>query len=99
MYYIFLLKINKVILINSIQLQGISLVQDVIKLYSLRVVQAYMKHIQENAELSVRDLLKQVALKYNGEALVAEDFMDDGSRIALVVNIDALSGSAVFDFR
>uniref|UniRef100_A0A8D9F168 5-oxoprolinase n=1 Tax=Cacopsylla melanoneura TaxID=428564 RepID=A0A8D9F168_9HEMI len=78
--------------------KGISLVQDVINLYSLPVVQAYMKHIQTNAELSVRDLLKQVALKYNGESLIAEDFMDDGSRIALVVNIDALTGSALFDF-
>ncbi|XP_026678310.1 5-oxoprolinase [Diaphorina citri] len=78
--------------------KGISLVQDVIQLYGLPVVQAYMKHIQTNAEHSVRDLLKQVALKYKGESLVAEDFMDDGSRIALIVTIDAQTGSAVFDF-
>jgi len=41
--------------------QGISLIKDLIKEYSLDVVQAYMGHIQRTAELSVRELMKTVS--------------------------------------
>ena len=44
------------------KLQGISLVCELIDGYGLDVVQAYMKHIQNNAEIAVRNLLKQVCL-------------------------------------
>ena len=40
--------------------KGISLVCDLIKEYSLDVVQAYMGHIQKTAEDSVREMLKKV---------------------------------------
>ena len=39
-------------------LQGIQLVSELINEYNLDVVQAYMGHIQKNAELAVRDMLK-----------------------------------------
>lgn len=39
-------------------LQGIQLVGELIDQYGLDVVQAYMTHIQKNAELAVRDMLK-----------------------------------------
>ena len=57
-----------------------------------------MKFIRENAELAVRNLLKDVYKKYKGKDLIAEDFMDDGTRIRLKVTINPKDGSSVFDF-
>jgi 5-oxoprolinase (ATP-hydrolysing) len=76
---------------------GINLVQDLIKEYSLPVVQAYMRYIQENADLAVRDMLKEFAA-LSGGRVWAEDRMDDGTSICLTVSIDSNHGSAVFDF-
>ena len=82
--------------------KGISLVNQLIDHYSLEVVQAYMGHIQANAEVAVRDMLKQIgseAIQRTGRSLlVAEDAMDDGSPIKLEVHIHTESGEAVFDF-
>ena len=70
--------------------------------YSLEVVQAYMGHIQAQAEAAVRDLLRSVA-KQAGQStgstkLYAEDKMDTGSLIALSITIDAQSGQSQWDF-
>eukprot|EP00045_Choanoeca_perplexa_P014632 m.173740 g.173740 ORF g.173740 m.173740 type:complete len:1257 (+) comp16743_c0_seq1:48-3818(+) len=66
------------------------------------VVVAYMKYIQENAEISVRDMLKQrakSARELTGTTTLHElDYLDDGSPIELTVEIDEETGSAVFDF-
>lgn len=42
--------------------KGISLVADLIAEYSLPVVQAYMHHIQANAEASVRKMLTDFSI-------------------------------------
>ena len=60
--------------------------------YSQPVVQAYMAHIQSNAELAVRDMLREIGARTHQQSgtttLRSEDFMDDGSRIHLTVTID-----------
>lgn len=43
--------------------KGIQLVCELIDLYGLPIVQAYMNYIQQNAELAVRDMLKEIARK------------------------------------
>ena len=82
--------------------KGIQLVNELIDHYSLKVVQAYMGHIQANAEVAVRDMLKVIgveAKQRTGQSvLIAEDSMDDGSAIKLKVHIDTRTGEAVFDF-
>ena len=82
--------------------RGIQLVTELIDSYGLKVVQAYMAYIQENAEIAVRQVLKRFgneALRRTGMSVLhAEDYMDDGSRISLKVCIDQVEGSAVFDF-
>lgn len=61
-----------------------------------------MGHIQSNAELAVRDMLRQVAtttLKRTGKTILeAEDYMDDGSPIHLKVTLNYSEGSAICDF-
>jgi 5-oxoprolinase (ATP-hydrolysing) len=79
--------------------KGINLISSLIEDYSQEVVQFYMLKIQENAELSVRNLLKQVSKKFDGQDLRATDFMDDGSPISLKISIDANKGEAIFDFE
>lgn len=41
--------------------QGIQLVGELISYYGLDVVQAYMRHMQNNAEVAVRNMLKDIA--------------------------------------
>lgn len=81
--------------------KGIALVADLIGEYGLAVVQAYMAHIQANAEHAVREML----VAFSHEQGLAEvgtvstrDQMDDGTPICLSVTIDRRDGSAVFDF-
>ncbi|KAK3717959.1 hypothetical protein LTR37_005385 [Vermiconidia calcicola] len=78
--------------------KGINLISALIEDYGEEVVQFYMHNIQDNAEQSVKNLLKDVAKRFEGRDLSAVDFMDDGSPIKLKVTIDAEEGSAVFDF-
>uniref|UniRef100_A0A671QNY0 5-oxoprolinase-like n=1 Tax=Sinocyclocheilus anshuiensis TaxID=1608454 RepID=A0A671QNY0_9TELE len=82
--------------------RGCQLVGELIASYGLEVVQAYMGYIQVNAELAVRDMLKDFARRRRHETgsleVEAEDQMDDGTRIRLKVQIDEQQGSAVFDF-
>ena len=80
--------------------QGIQLVTELIDSYGLDVVQAYMNHIQENAEVAVRQVLKdfgrQAQAKTGRSVLSAEDLMDDGSVISLKVIFIFISFSFFF---
>ncbi|PWN92960.1 Hydantoinase B/oxoprolinase [Acaromyces ingoldii] len=79
--------------------KGINLIHGLVAEWGLETVQAYMGHIRANAELAVRNLLKEVASRQGTNELWARDFMDDGSPIELRVTIDKDKGSAVFDFE
>jgi 5-oxoprolinase (ATP-hydrolysing) len=79
--------------------KGINLISSLIEDYGEDVVQHYMVSIQKNAEESVRALLKKVYKRFEGQSLVAKDFMDDGSPICLKVEIDPEKGEAEFDFE
>lgn len=82
--------------------QGVQLVSELIDYYGLDVVQSYMSHIQDNAEVAVREMLKTVGKKFerlSGDASVtAVDYLDDGSRVQLKLTIDVNAGTAVCDF-
>ena len=60
--------------------------------YGLEVVNAYMQHVQDNAEESVRRML--VALKPSTFSYA----MDDGNEIVVKIDVDAKQRSAVIDF-
>jgi len=78
--------------------KGINLISALISDYGGDVIQFYMRSIQSNAELSVRNLLKSVSQRFSGQDLSAVDYMDDGSPIRLRITIDAEKGEAAFDF-
>lgn len=79
------------------------MVTELINSYGLDVVQAYMDHIQKNAELAVRDMLKDIGnlnlLTCGLKTLQSIDYLDDGSTIKLSVKINVENGEAIFDFR
>lgn len=79
--------------------KGIGLIGALIEEYGEDAVLFYMRQIQDNAELSVRNLLKEVSRKFSGRDLSAIDYMDDGTPIKLKITIDAEQGEAVFDFN
>ncbi|XP_015431723.1 PREDICTED: 5-oxoprolinase [Dufourea novaeangliae] len=82
--------------------KGSLLVNELIDIYGLEVVQAYMGHIQHNAEVAVREMLKSVGRKLFEETgstvATAVDHMDDGSPIRFTLNVDIERGEAVCDF-
>ncbi|KAJ8975774.1 hypothetical protein NQ317_008284 [Molorchus minor] len=82
--------------------KGIDLVCELIDHYGLEVVQAYMGHIQTNAEIAVRDMLRVVTkdtLRRTGRSVLeAVEHMDDGSPICLKVTLNETEGSAYCDF-
>lgn len=82
--------------------KGIKSVGELIDGYGLNVVQAYMNYIQQNAEVAVRDMLKEIARKTKERTgktvLTAVEYMDDGSPIKLKITIDEQTGSALCDF-
>lgn len=76
--------------------------RELIDIYGLQVVQAFMGYIQKNASECVRDMLKEIASdtrrRTGSTVLHARELMDDGSPIELTVTINENSGTAVFDF-
>lgn len=50
--------------------------------YGLKTVQEYMYHIRNNAESSVRNLLRDVAKRLGTNTLSAVDYLDDGSPVS-----------------
>jgi 5-oxoprolinase (ATP-hydrolysing) len=81
--------------------RGAMLMNELVQEYGLPVVQAYMEHIQDCAELAVRAMLKEFSLSLGlqeVDSVSAVDFLDDGSMIKLRIEIDRRKGSAVFDF-
>ncbi|XP_039760263.1 5-oxoprolinase [Pararge aegeria] len=82
--------------------RGIQLVNELINQYGLDVVQGYMAHIQQNAELAVRDMLKEIAkntiAKTGSTVLEATEYLDSGTPITLTITLDKDLGSAVCDF-
>ncbi|RDW86038.1 putative 5-protein [Coleophoma crateriformis] len=77
--------------------RGILLLNKLCQEFTLPVVHNYMRGIQANAEVAVRDYLRSIAKDYpNG--LSAEDCFDDGTKLKLKITIDSSTGSAIFDF-
>ncbi|WP_431149531.1 hydantoinase B/oxoprolinase family protein [Acidovorax facilis] len=60
--------------------------------FGLDVVQAYMRHVQDNAEESVRRVITRLK---DGQFTLP---LDNGAQISVAVNVDAQSRSATIDF-
>lgn len=77
--------------------KGSKLLMKLIEQYGQDVVHFYMDAVQANAELAVREFLKETRTKHEGGMLRSVGVMDNSSRIYLEIRIRE-DGSATFDF-
>ncbi|MDE2123428.1 MAG: hydantoinase B/oxoprolinase family protein [Betaproteobacteria bacterium] len=66
--------------------------QQLVAEYGLAVVQAYMRHVQDNAEQAVR---RVIGALHDGSFVLE---LDNGARIAVAIRVDQAARSAVIDF-
>ena len=71
---------------------GVTELEKMVAHFGLDVVKAYMGHVQDNAEESVRRLLSRLA---DGEATVE---MDQGTHVTVKITVDKQARTAVVDF-
>jgi 5-oxoprolinase (ATP-hydrolysing) len=71
---------------------GVQQLQQMIQQFSLAVVQAYMQHVQDHAEMAVRQLLSQL----KSGTFCYE--LDNGAIIQVQITIDQVQSQAVIDF-
>ncbi|ORY61052.1 Hydantoinase B/oxoprolinase-domain-containing protein [Leucosporidium creatinivorum] len=79
--------------------QGAAQIQDLFREYGKETVQFYMREIRNNAEGAVREFFKRTYVERQGKPIQAVDYMDDGTPIALQIDIDPETGSARWDFE
>jgi len=72
--------------------KGVQELSKLVNEYGLEVVQAYMRHVQDNAEESVRRVITRLK---DGQFTLP---LDNGAQIHVEVRVDAQSRSAVIDF-
>ncbi len=72
--------------------KGVAELRRMVDHFGLDVVHAYMQHVQDNAEESIRKLIDRIS---DGE-FVTE--MDQGTQIKVSIKVDAKARTAVFDF-
>jgi len=78
--------------------KGITLLNEMIESQGLKVVQAYMQHLQDNACDTVRALLRSLCGEKEEIQLQAKDCLDDGSEIHLQLTVKKNPGECLFDF-
>ena len=64
--------------------------------FGLPVVQAYMKHVQDNAEESVRRAITQIAARLKNASFTQP--LDNGAQIQVAIRVNAAERSAEIDF-
>ena len=72
--------------------KGVQELHKMVAEFGLEVVQAYMRHVQDNAEESVRRAITRLK---DGQFTLA---LDNGAQIQVAVRVNALERSAVIDF-
>ena len=72
--------------------KGVQELRRVVEEFGLGVVQAYMGHVQDNAEESVRRVITKLK---NGAFTLP---LDNGAQISVAIRVDALRRSAEIDF-
>ena len=72
--------------------KGATELNKIILQYSLPTVQAYMNHVQDNAEESVRRVISKL---HNGQFCYK---MDDGNQICVNISVDQTARTAIIDF-
>ena len=76
--------------------KGAQELRKMVEQFGLDVVQAYMRHVQDNAEESVRRAITKLAARMQGGQFTLP--LDNGAQIQVAVTIDGAARSAKVDF-
>ena len=76
--------------------KGLQELRKMVEQFSLPVVQAYMGHVQDNAEESVRKVIDMLAARPGVNQFTLS--LDNGAQIQVAVKVDRENRSAVVDF-
>ena len=76
--------------------KGVQELRKMVDQFGLDVVQAYMKHVQDNAEESVRRAITKLAARMQGGQFTLP--LDNGAQSQVAVTIDGAARSAKVDF-
>ena len=76
--------------------KGVQELRKMVEQFGLGVVQAYMGHVQDNAEESVRRAIATISTRLKDGAFTLP--LDNGAQIQVAIRIDAKHRSAVVDF-
>ena len=68
--------------------KGVQELRKMVEQFGLDVVQAYMRHVQDNAEESVRRVITRLK---DGEFTLP---LDNGAQIRVAIRVDAAGGAA-----
>lgn len=77
--------------------KGSTLIKALMEEYGKATVHFYMRGIQNNAELAVRNYLKSAYRKFGSKPLKGSDSLDNGSTMVVTVTLDE-TGFGTFDF-
>ena len=72
--------------------KGLQELRKMVEHFGLEVVQAYMRHVQDNAEEAVRQVITRLR---NGSFTLP---LDNGAQIQVAIRVNAVARSAVIDF-
>lgn len=79
--------------------RGINLLKELFNEYGSETVLFYMRNVKKTAAIAVENFLKDFAVKNKDRLpLVAEDYMDEGTKICTKIDINPSTGSIVIDF-
>jgi 5-oxoprolinase (ATP-hydrolysing) len=76
--------------------KGVQELRKMVQQFGLDVVQAYMKHVQDNAEESVRRAITRLAARLKSGQFTLP--LDNGAQIQVAVTLDGAARSARIDF-
>jgi len=76
--------------------KGVQELRKMVQQFGLPVVQAYMQHVQDNAEESVRRAIMRLSARLKDGRFTLP--LDNGAQIQVAVRIDPTTRSAVIDF-
>ena len=79
--------------------KGVQELRRMVQQFGLEVVTAYMRHVQDNAEESVRRAITRLARRFGEQSQHSFTLpLDNGAQIQVSVSIDAAARSATIDF-
>ncbi|MEL7141608.1 MAG: hydantoinase B/oxoprolinase family protein [Cyanobacteria bacterium J06573_11] len=78
--------------------KGVQELRRMVIQFGLATVQAYMQHVQDNAEQAVRRVIQQLCAQQGSTPLTGQVPMDCGATIQVTVTLDSSASTATIDF-